>query len=206
MPAAFDGDQKACEKHVLRLRSNFDEVTEKLEVLSVPEEFQSDTYEVRLDLVKKYNQSVSRDSMAPEYLRNIKERLTEADRKFRGEITGKLKKTFYNKQARLKAIRTDRSWSWIGELYPAVFTDNHQALLTSISKFMKRNSCFVEPSYEFLEADFLDGALIFIDEFDATKAAMQEAIIEEALRLAKSIFLCSGRYYGDWIPDICQVP
>lgn len=181
--SAFDNDEAAYRRNVLRIRSNFDEVTEKLENLAVPEEFQTDRYDQLYDLVQRYNRAMASKATDQEYIQDIKNRLNDAERAFRAEITKKLKHNFYNKQARLKAIRTDSNWKWIGQLYPAVFTDDHQILLMSISKFMKRNSCLVEPSYEFLKSDLIEDAIIFIDEFDATKATIEEAITEGALSI-----------------------
>lgn len=181
--SAFDNDGAAYRRNVLRIRSNFDEVTEKLENLAVPEEFQTDRYDKLYNLVQRYNRTMASKATDQEYIQDIKNRLNDAERKFRAEITEKLKHNFYNKQARLKAIRTDSNWKWIGQLYPAVFTDDYQILLMSISKFMKRNSCLVEPSYEFLKSDLIEDAIIFIDEFDATKATIEEAIIEGALSI-----------------------
>lgn len=181
--SAFDNDGAAYRRNVLRIRSNFDEVTEKLENLAVPEEFQTDRYDQLYNLVQQYNRIMASKATDQEYIQDIKNRLNDAERKFRAEITEKLKHNFYNKQARLKAIRTDSNWKWIGQLYPAVFTDDYQILLMSISKFMKRNSCLVEPSYEFLKSDLIEDAIIFIDEFDATKATIEEAITEGALSI-----------------------
>lgn len=181
--SAFDNNEAAYRKNVLRIRSNFDEVTEKLENLAVPEEFQTDRYDQLYGLVQRYNRAMASKVTDQDYIQDIKNRLNDAESAFRVEITRKLKHNFSNKQARLKAIRTNSNWKWIGQLYPAVFTDDHQILLMSISKFMKKNSCLVEPSYEFLESDLIKDAIIFIDEFDATKATMEEAITEGALSI-----------------------
>lgn len=151
--AAFGGDEAEYQRRVLRIRSNFDEVTEKLENLQIPEAYKTDRYAALLGLVQRYHRAAAQKAQDPEYMQNLTERLNEAEKNFRSELSRKLKRSFPNKKARLKAIRTDAAWRWIGELYPAVFTDSHQILLMSISKFMKRNSCLVEPSYEFLKSD-----------------------------------------------------
>ena len=158
-------------------------MTEKLENLAVPKEFQTDQYDQLYGLVQRYNRAMASKVADQDYIQDIKNRLNDAESAFRAEITRQLKRNFPNKQARLKAIRTNSNWKWIGQLYPAVFTDDHQILLMSISKFMKKNSCLVEPSYEFLESDLIKDAIIFIDEFDATKATMEEAITEGALSI-----------------------
>ncbi|MCR4612166.1 MAG: hypothetical protein K5644_09745 [Lachnospiraceae bacterium] len=180
---AFDNDEEEYNRNVLRIRSNFDEVTEKLEKLDVPEEFRTDSYYQLLKLVQRYNSFEKSKIDDQDYIQDVKNRLEGAERTFRREVSKSLKKNFKNKRKRLKAIRMDSKWQWIGRLYPAVFTDDYQVLLMSISKFMKRNSCLVEPSYEFLKSDIIDDAIIFIDEFDATKATIKDEIIEGALSI-----------------------
>lgn len=184
------GEKELYHKAVLRIRSNFDEVIDKLEDVIVPDEFQTDHYEKLLYLVRKYNQTIKNKAVDKEYINDLKKRVNEAEQVFRRELSRWLTRKFRNKPARLTAIKTDPHWKWIGKLYPAVFTDDYPILLMSISKFMKRNSCIVEPSYEFLQSTLLENAIIFIDEFDATKATIQDILIERALSVNEEyIFL-----------------
>lgn len=170
-------------KNVLRIRSNFDEVIEKIEKIEVPDECELylEKYATLKKLVRRYNKAVAEKVSDKEYLDNLKNRINETEKQFRNYISSKLKKEFPEKKNRLEAIKTNEKWKWVGELYPAVFTDDHQILIMSISKFMAKNSCIVEPSYDFLRSDLIDGAIIIIDEFDATKATIEDAILEEAL-------------------------
>lgn len=179
--AAFDGDEERYHKAVLRIRSNFDEVTEKLETLDIPDSAKTERYERLLEQVKRYNTLIKRKASDAVTIKEVKDRLNEAERAFRKEVSQKLSKEYHCKKEKLQAIHTDSQWKWVGKLYPAVFTDEHQILLMSISKFMKRNSCIVEPSYEFLRSDMIKDAIIFIDEFDATKDTVKNILIEKAL-------------------------
>lgn len=81
----------------------------------------------------------------------------------------------------MKAIKNDPNYQWIGELYPAVFTDYKTVFFLSMDKFLVKNSTIVEPSYYFSEK-FINKALIFIDEFDATKEVVLKTIIESGLK------------------------
>ena len=177
---AYGNNEEAYRQRVLRIRSNFDEVTEKLEKLEIPSDFQTDAYWTLLNLIRRYPKA--KQIQDSEYRSDLEKRINDAEGAFRGEIFRKLKKTYSSKSARLTAIHTDSQWQWVGELYPAVFTDEHQILLMTVRKFMNRNSCLVEPSYEFLKSPLVEDAIIFIDEFDAAKADMQSAIKEKALR------------------------
>ena len=168
-------------KHVLRIRSNFDEVTEKLEKINIPDEFQNESLENLQNLIRRYNKAKADKVGDQVYVDSLKERINNADKQLRRSISAKLKKEFPEKKDRLEAIKNIDKWKWVGELYPAVFTDEHQILVMSISKFMTKNSCIVEPSYDFLTSDLINDAIIIIDEFDATKETIQNAILDEAL-------------------------
>ena len=178
---AYGGDKDLYRQNVLRIRSNFDEVTEKLEKLEIPLDFQTDAYQKLLSLIQRYSEIKAKRIADSEYLSDLKKRIDAAERIFRNEIARKLAKIYYKKSERLEAVRKDSQWRWVGELYPAVFTDDYRILLMSVHKFMKRNSCVVEPSYEFLKSRLIENAIIFIDEFDATKADIQNEIKEKAL-------------------------
>lgn len=183
--SAFNDDINEYNKNVLRIRSNFDEVTEKMESLVIPKEYQTPLYYKLFDLVQRYNKAKKAKARDIEYITDLEKRITESESAFRGEISRRLRENFENKSERLKVIHNNNNWKWVGKLYPAVFTDEHQILLMSVSKFMKRNSTLIEPSYEFLKSEMLDGSVIFIDEFDATKATIQSEIIEKSLAVSE---------------------
>lgn len=107
--------------------------------------------------------------------------VNRAERNFRHFVSDTLKKRFSNKKDKLKAIKNDANYKWIGALYPAVFTDERKIILMSISKFMKRNSVIVEPSYEFIKSPLFTDSIIIVDEFDATKSTIENELIERAV-------------------------
>jgi len=114
------------------------------------------------------------------YVSKLKDELrTDFEPKFRRIIEKYLKDNFKNRQDRIKAIQTNNELKWIGELYPAVFTSKRKVFFLSIDKFYHKNSTLVEPSYSFLENDLTKDAIIFIDEFDATKDNILKNIIEK---------------------------
>lgn len=170
-------------KHVLRIRSNFDEVTEKLEKIHIPDEFQNENLENLKMLVRRYNKAEAEKVSDQVYMDSLKERINKADKQLRRGIAAKLKKEFPEKKDRLEAIKNIEKWKWVGELYPAVFTDEYQILVMSISKFMTKNSCIIEPSYDFLTSALAEDAIVFMDEFDATKETIEDAILNEALSI-----------------------
>lgn len=93
-----------------------------------------------------------------------------------------LAKEFDTVDERIDAIKTNKRWQWLGKLYPAVFTRDKQIIFMSMDKFLARNATIVEPSYLFYNSDIIDEAVIFIDEFDATKETVLKNIIQNGLR------------------------
>ena len=176
-------DKKLFETEVLRIKSNFDEVVDKILTLEIPDIFKTDVYKHLVKNIKLYLAATNAKFRDKEYIKNLSERIQEGERSYRHYITQQLNKEFQSKDAKLKAIRENKKYKWIGELYPAVFTDDHKILLMSVSKFMKRNSVLVEQSYEFLKSDLVNDAIILVDEFDATKETIQDEIIDATLRL-----------------------
>lgn len=177
------GSEELYKRNVLRLRSNFDEVVEKILEIEVPEEMKTDAYLKLCKDVSLYRNAVDKRYADKEYIKELADRITEGDRQLRYEITKRLKNKFQTKTQRKKAIRTDAKYKWIGKLYPAVFTDDYKIILMSVSKFMKRNSILIDSSYEFLNSDLIENAVIVIDEFDATKDTIQSELIEKSLAM-----------------------
>jgi hypothetical protein len=103
------------------------------------------------------------------------------ERNFRAYIAKKLKDLKLKKEDLLYKIKNDKAWQWIGRLYPAVFTSDRKVIFLSIDKFLLRNDTLIEPSYQF-SGSIINKAIIFIDEFDATKDTVLTRIIEEGLK------------------------
>lgn len=50
-------------------------------------------------------------------------------------------------------------------------------MFLSADKFFQRNTTFIEPSYYFINASWIENAIVFIDEFDAIKQCWLASII-----------------------------
>jgi len=70
---------------------------------------------------------------------------------------------------------------WIIGLYPSVQTMRKRICFMSVDKFFARNVTLIEPSYFFYEHRAIDKALVFLDEFDASKERLLNAIIRNGL-------------------------
>lgn len=200
LKAAYGSDE-LYKRNVLRLRSNFDEVIDKILDIEVPEEMQTEAYLKLCKDVSLYRNAVEKRYADKEYIKELADRITEGDRQLRYEITKRLKNIFSTKAQRKNAVRTDVRYKWIGKLYPAVFTDDYKILLMSVSKFMKRNSILIDASYEFLNSDLIENAVIVIDEFDATKDTIQSELIEKSLAMQEDYIQLFRQIYRTLNPN-----
>lgn len=195
------GSEELYKRNVLRLRSNFDEVVEKILEIDVPEARKTDAYIKLCKDVSLYRNAVDKRYLDKEYIKELADRITEGDRQLRYEITKHLKRRFSNKTQRKNAIRNDAGYKWIGKLYPAVLTDDYKIILMSVSKFMKRNAILVDASYEFLNSDLIENAIIVIDEFDATKDTIQGELIEKSLAMQEDYIQLFRQIYRTLDPN-----
>ena len=107
------GSEELYKRNVLRLRSNFDEVVEKILEIEVPEEMKTDAYLKLCKDVSLYRNAVDKRYADKEYIKELADRITEGDRQLRYEITKRLKNKFQTKTQRKKAIRTDAKYKWM---------------------------------------------------------------------------------------------
>lgn len=174
-------DDERFQRDVLFLPPTLEGVQSGLNKVEVPEDFQTEAYCKLQKVLKRYEQI--KKGAEKELIDIYKtDKVEPAEKAFRREIRNMLKRNFSNKKARFAAIYHDFRYQWIGELYPAVYTNCAKILLMSVDKFLSRNDTLVEDAYEFLTNDISQGAIIFIDEFDSSKETIQKAIIKQALK------------------------
>lgn len=183
-----DGKLELYDEKVLVIDSNMESVvegwTDELE-RHVPFEIKkTDEYKhFRNDLKFVKSQRVDKNYELKDYLSSIETNLRErTEPAFRRLVSEYLSKEYSTVDEKIMAIKTKERWQWLGKLYPAVFTKERQVLFMSMDKFLSRNTTIVEPPYMFYNSDVIEDAVIFIDEFDATKETMLKNIIENGLR------------------------
>ena len=182
------GQRELYKEKVLFIDSNIDSVIDgwSAEVARlIPSEIRkTDEYKIfKSDLEFVKRQRNEKKSELRDFLASIEANLRDkSERNFRKLVSDMLSKEYVTVQQKLVAIKTESRWQWIGKLYPAVFTRDRQVLFMSMDKFLSRNTTIVEPSYMFYNSDIIKNAVIFIDEFDATKNTILKNIIENGLR------------------------
>lgn len=97
------------------------------------------------------------------------------------EIRNKFVSKVGYKQKLAYLMDEKNKWSWLLTLYPQIMTKERQVYLMSMDKFLLRNDPIIEKSY-FIYKELAKDAIIFIDEFDATKSTILDRLTENAVK------------------------
>lgn len=183
-----DGNAKEYIERVVFINSNVDTVIENLTDISenIPEIFRKTNEYAQLhreisyynNLFKRKQKRVTDLRLLRDTKENIRVNLEPA---FRRILVSALYKKGKTKKKRLSLIKKDTDFSWIPSLYPAVESSEKQIFFLSVNKFLSQNTPLVQSSYHFLDKSFLKDALIFVDEFDASKEVILNHIIDSQL-------------------------
>ena len=117
------------------MKDNFDSVKDEIKKNSEiwkSEEFKNlkDKYEIA-DFLKKSK----KDSQFTDF--------KDAELEFRKLISFKLHESYKQRDKKLKAVKTEPKWQWIGKLYPSVFTQDYSVYFLTIDKFLLEHSTIV---------------------------------------------------------------
>ena len=154
------------DKEVLLLKSNVDSLIDfhaNGGLSKIPEKFKDDAFYKmvkRLDHLKTLQAKKEKSSDDFEFIQEL----------FRTSVEQK------------KAIKKRSEFQWIGELYPYIFIDDKKVIFMSMRKLLSGLSPLAGSGNSLLTEEFLNGSILFIDEYDATKKDVKDEIIEEQLR------------------------
>lgn len=177
-----NGKLKEYDENVLFIDSNCNSLIDNWDDVKsyIPEKFRNNIYnniDKNIKIFERFKNSHDEDIK-----NNILEKLKDLDKEFRDFIENDLKQNFNTPKKRKEKIKYDKEYSWIGKLYPAVFTSDKKVIITSLDKFLLKNSTLIQPSYKFLSSDIINNSIIFIDEFDTSKERILNRIIEDGLK------------------------
>lgn len=182
------------DKYCLRIEANADMVVEKLDELyrarkipaaiTMKQEFKDLHGSVKL-LNEYRDKKRELKGTSKDIIDVLCKNAEDAIRKqqegaFRKVIESELKQ-FRTPKEKLKNIANNLDYHWIGELYPAVYTREKRIVFMSMDKFFLGNTTIIEPTYSFYNNDITKNAIIFIDEFDATRDRLLNQIITRGL-------------------------
>lgn len=172
-------------ERVIKLESNVDTAIKNYNpamLKEIPEEIRKSEEFKNFKADVEFLQNAAKGQNA-DFIKSVRNNFTNnTERIFRTYLQTILFRRFSNVDERLLAIKTDSAWQWVGKLYPLVFTREKQVLFMSMDKFICPHSTIVEKRYTFYNSPITNGALVFIDEFDATKETILNNIIENGLK------------------------
>lgn len=177
------------DKEVLLLKSNVDSLIDFHACggfSEIPEKFKDDAFHKmvkrldRLKTLQKRKEGLSSDDF--EFVQELKVRVNEDEQTFRKHIRSVLHENFRTSLEQKRAIKKNSDFQWIGKLYPYIFIDEKKVIFMSMRKLLSGLSPLAGSGNSLLTEEFLNGSVLFIDEYDATKKDVKDEIIEEQLR------------------------
>ncbi|MCL2061106.1 MAG: hypothetical protein FWH03_00570 [Firmicutes bacterium] len=94
-----------------------------------------------------------------------------------------IKKNYFENQSTSERKGNLKKHPWIEKLYPICNIENYRIILLSTKKFFSPIDTFTRVPF-YIYDDFISkNAIVFIDEFDATKGVLLDQIIEDSLKI-----------------------
>lgn len=185
----FEKDNRLAdfEQDVVFINSNVDCVLENLisNEKEIPE-FVKESQEYKT-LRRNINDFQSLSKKKDETSNRLSERIKaeiqkENEPAFRQFISNLFYENSKKKEERIALLKDDKKFQWVAKIYSASLSFEKKIFFLSVDKFLVKNSPIIQKSYYFFDKEFLKNALIFIDEFDASKEVILKNIIETQLK------------------------
>lgn len=130
----------------------------------------------------------------------LQKELAKKERHFRAELKSYLNDRLPSKTThaeRLDFLRQTPELRWVEEMYPSVLYFEKKVFFCSVDKFYRYVDTIVGPNIQITTPGYIENNIVFIDEFDATKDNVKNAIIENAIKFNQNIIkLFTTIYYG----------
>lgn len=168
------------DENVLRLYSNYECVLDNF--LNVENQIQpslkkKDSFKLLKNKIIAYKQLEEAGGFSRDILSTtLREIRTAYEPNFRHDLEAEIARDTKTEAERRKKINHD--YSWVKILYPACLTKGKKVLFMTMDKFLFGNDPIVSKPYRFISHSKIKGALVFIDEFDATKDVVLNQEIE----------------------------
>lgn len=168
------------DKNVLRLYSNYECVLENF--FDVENKIQAslkkkESFKGMRNMIATIKQLEKSGSISKEALQtSIKELRTSYEPNFRHDLEAEIARDTKSESERMKKI--NHEYEWVKILYPACLTNGKRVLFMTMDKFLFGNDPIISKPYRFISHSKINGALVFIDEFDATKDVVLNQEIE----------------------------
>ena len=182
-------EQFIFDEKVLLLKSNLDFVLDNWELVDneIPYGIKEFNEYKKLSAAIKYCKDMEANTHFRknfQILETVKQRKDDIKDIFEPNFRRRIKtliNEYVPKKAGYKAKLTfvKSKMPWLLKLYPQILSNEKQVFLMSMDKFLLRNDPIVDKSY-FVYKKLARDAIIFIDEFDATKETVLRRLIDNA--------------------------
>ncbi len=180
------GKEKDFEEYVIALDSNSDTIIKTLLNTECPNYITNmpeyKPLKKTVNLIQSYENMEKKDHVINQFIERLKDDIRKIyEPKFRNGIIDWLNNEFKKSSVISESKKTrfiKAKYPWLIELYPQVLSSQKRVFFLSVDKFFLKNTTLIKPSYYFWEDKITEKALIFIDEFDATKSHILNQIIE----------------------------
>lgn len=143
-------------------------------------EFKKKQKEIRIKEIRSSEEFKSFNALIKEGVKDP-DAFGDIERNFRNLISRTLSRKFRKKSEKLNAIKNDKDWKWVGELYPMVFSEEKRVFFITMKKLIYPFDTIIEKSARLYETELFKNSIVFIDEFDATKKDIQDMIVQNGL-------------------------
>ena len=182
----FEDNLELFDNSVLILLPNYERVIEKLSdndfVRSIPDSVRKrQTFKELKVQIDEYNRFVDGGAYTKDLMNNaLKDIRTKYEYNFRHDIEIEISRVAKNLKQRKELVFSEE-YKWLREMYPSCYSDVRNVLIMTMDKFLATNDPIVDKPYTFLSHLSDKKALIFIDEFDATKDVILNREIEKCI-------------------------
>lgn len=83
---------------------------------------------------------------------------------------------------KLELVTNDGWWKWLPELYPSCTAPLKRCIFLTVKKSRFDVARIIVPSEDFWLSEYMNDAIVFIDEFDRSKAEFNDLILEHAAK------------------------
>ncbi|MBS6115098.1 hypothetical protein [Thomasclavelia spiroformis] len=169
--------EKILEK-TLRLKSIKDTFIENFNINILPTDFYDSNREICKELDTVIKMLIDK-SLSKDYIKYYNNKFYDQEKIFRDSI-----KMHINKNSK-KGINNRKKYimsqKWICKLYPSVYLKDKSIIFMTVQKFFRPIDPLYERPYELINITF-DNAIIFFDEFDASKKIILNILINDNIK------------------------
>ena len=167
----FKGREAFFDSNVLRIYANYESVMDSFLRLDakIPKSLKNkESYKLLKGKIQQYYKLVELPSVPSDACDTlIRELRKDYEPKFRRDLEEEISNIA--KGIKNKKNLLNHEYAWVKEMYPSCLTADRKVLFMTMDKFLSGNDPIIAKPYRFLTHSMTKGALVFIDEFDATK-------------------------------------